>query len=415
MVGRFRQFCFLSLLFFLQAGLFAPIFVNAQQNSAPLIKSETTTAVNLKIFDELWTKVNEKYFDPKFNGVDWVKMKEIYRPKAEKAESKEALLTILRQMLGELKTSHLAVWFAVSEKRLERTIGENFDGKREWLRLDAGFMTKQIEGRQIVTNVENGSSAKAAGVQMGWALIAVNNQPVSNEWIRFIESRKGQKIDYRFRDEKDEERNLSLTTDFIIVKYARVNRLLEGNVGYLKFDTFQTRGIGDWVRQEIAKFKQSKTVIVDLRGNGGGLISEAKSCLSPFFAQDVEFGTFVERSGKFKEQKIKGRGDDAFTGKVIVLVDEYTGSASEMFSAVMQENGRGQIVGTRTRGKVLNSLQFDLSDKVELLVAFRDYLSPKGLRLEGIGIKPDFEVELTFEDIRTGRDRVLEQAIKLSE
>lgn len=204
-----------------------------------------------------------------------------------------------------------------------------------------------------------------------------------------------------------------MKTDYIVKKFVHMVSPLEGDVGYLKFDSF-TRGTGDWVRQELAKLKQSKAVIVDLRGNSGGLIKEVKSSLSAFFAREVEFGTFVERSGKIKEPKIKGGDDNAFAGKVIVLVDEDSGSSAEIFSSLMQEHGRGQIVGTRTRGRVLYSLQFSLSDNFELRVPVRDYLSPKGARLEGVGVKPDVEVHLTVEDIRLGRDRMLAQAIKLS-
>lgn len=201
MIRRLKKIGFLTLLFCLQVALVISISVSAQEKPAPLIKSETTSARNVKIFDELWSKVNDKYFDPKVNGVDWAKMKEIYRPQAGKAESKEALILILRQMLGELKTSHLAVWMAVSERQLERRIGENFDSQREWIRLDAGFDTKTIEGRQIVTNVENNSSAKTAGVQTGWTLISVDNNPVSSrDWAQFIEFREGQKTAYRFLD-----------------------------------------------------------------------------------------------------------------------------------------------------------------------------------------------------------------------
>ena len=415
MICQPKKFGFLILLFCLQVGLETPISVNAQQIPRPLIKSETTPARNVKIFDELWAKVNDRYFDPKFGGADWARFKELSRPQAQKAESKEALILILRQILSEIKTSHLAVWIAVSEKQLERKIGENFDSKRDWIRLDAGFDTKTIEGRQVVTDVEKNSSAETAGVRTGWTLIAVDNKLVSRrDWGQFIESREGQQMDYRFLDHENKERHLVLTTGYIVKKFVRIVSLLQGNVGYLKFASF-TPGTGDWLRQELAKLKHSKAVIVDLRGNRGGLIDEVKSSLRAFFVRNVEFGTLVERSGKIREPKIKGSGDSAFAGKVIVLVDEDTGSGSEIFTSLIQENGRGEIVGTRTRGRVLNSIQFDLSDNFELLVPVRDYLSPRGARLEGVGVRPDTEVDLTVEDIRLGRDRVLSRAIKIAE
>jgi carboxyl-terminal processing protease len=154
---------------------------------------------------------------------------------------------------------------------------------------------------------------------------------------------------------------------------------------------------------------------VDLRGNGGGLIEEAKNSLSPFFAADVEFGTFVERGGNTKERVVKGSRNRAFAGKVTILTDGNTGSGAEIFSLIMQENRRARIIGTRTRGAVLNSRDFYLPEDFVLRVAFRNYLSPKGLRLEGVGVKPDLEMNLTVDEVRNGLDSMLEQAIKISE
>src|SRR5690349_5713111 len=130
MIIRLKKICLLRLIFCLQIGLVASS-VSPQQIPRPLIKSETTPGRNVKIFDEVWAKVNDRYFDPNFSGVNWARIKELYRLQAQKAESKEALILILRQMLSEIKTSHLAVWIAVSEKQLERKIGVNFDSKRD--------------------------------------------------------------------------------------------------------------------------------------------------------------------------------------------------------------------------------------------------------------------------------------------
>lgn len=404
-----------SFIFFLTTVLWSADVVSAQPSTS-LVKSGTTTAKNLKIFDALWAKVNEHYFDPKFNGVDWTKVKETYRPQAEKAESKNALLRVLKSMLGELKTSHLEVWIAVIEKQLERKIGENFDTKRDFIFIGAGFDTKTIAGQHVVSNVENNTPAQIAGVQPGWTMTAVDGVPVAHRsLIGLFYFLEGQKINYRFLNNENKEINLPLENIMFVRKSVRVARFLEdGAIGYLKFDGF-TSGVADWIRREVGKFAQAKIVIVDLRGNGGGLTDEAKNSLSPFFSKNVEFGTFVERSGRIRERDVKRSGDRAFAGKIIVLTDEGSGSSSEIFSLIMQENRRAQIVGTKTCGAVLNSRDFYLPEDFVLRVAFRDYLSPKGVRLEGVGVKPDVEINLTIEDVRTGRDSVLELAIKISE
>ena len=407
---------FFSFSICLVIALWTANIVVAQQIPA-LTKSETTAAENLKIFDAVWSKVNEYYFDPKFNGVDWAKVKETYRPQAEKAVDKNALLLLLRQMLGELKTSHVEVWIAVSEKQLEHKIGENFDSKRDFLLLGAGFDTTTIVGQHVVSKVENNTPAGSAGIAPGWTMTAVNDVPVTNRPLAgVIELAEGKKIHYRFLNNKDKEVDLTLESVFFVRKSSRISRPLGGNndVGYIKFDGF-TAGIAGWMKQEVGKFKGAKALIIDLRDNGGGLRDEVKNSLSPFFAQDAEFGSFVERSGKIREKAVKGSGAGAFAGKVIVLINENTGSGAEIFARLMQENKRAQIVGGSSRGAVLNSRDFDLPENFMLRVAFRDYVSPAGMRLEGSGVKPDIETGLTIEDLRTGRDRVLERAVKMVE
>lgn len=389
----------------------SPFNLRAQQVPPPLIRSDTLPARNLKVFYEAWTKINEKYYEPNFNGANWLKLKDIYRPRAEKAASREELLVVLRRMLGELNTSHVAIWFSVGEKRLEKRVGANFDARRNWIRLDAGFDTKTIGGRQVVVRVKNGSAADREGVRMGWTLVAVEKGTVTErDWMQFVHLREGQKAVYEFLDEKNKQVDLDLTTDYSIEEYVREARLLESGTGYIKFDAF-IPGTADWLRAELLKLKQAPAIILDLRGNGGGEVTEVRNALSSLFAADTEFGAFKGRTGKIKEPRIKG-GKNVYEGKLTVLIDEDSGSGAEIFAQLIKENARGRLIGTRTRGRVLNSVQYSLSDDFELLVAIRDYHSPHGKRLEGVGVEPDETIEWTTEDIRSGRDPVLERPLK---
>jgi carboxyl-terminal processing protease len=96
---------------------------------------------------------------------------------------------------------------------------------------------------------------------------------------------------------------------------------------------------------------------------------------------------------------------------VVVLVDGATGSAAEIFAAVLQEHGRATIVGRKTAGAVLASWYHSLPDGGELQLSREDYVTPKGRRLENDGVEPEVKVARTVADVRAGRDVDLAAAL----
>lgn len=388
------------------------VFVKAQQIEAPLIKSETNLVQNLNVFDALWEKVTTKYFDPKFNGVDWLKIRENYRPLVAKAVNKTELLAILKKMLSELKTSHLNIWQTVSKKKIEKKILTDFDPRSQILQLTYGFSLKNIDGKPVVIDIFPKTSAEAKKVKIGWKLLSFDGKPASASDLDFGEIFEGRKIDLQFQDTQDKELKVTLTADWSVKKFSLASRLLVENIGYIRFEGF-TADMGKWLQIELQKFDSVKGVIIDLRGNRGGFVEEVKKCLGQFFVQNIEFGTFIERSGKTKDTEIKGKKDKAFKGKLVVLVDDESFSGAEIFAQIIKETGRGQIVGTHTKGLVLNSVEFGLPDDFRVSIAFRDYISPQGYRIEGKGVAPNFEVPLTIEEILKNRDLALEKALEI--
>lgn len=170
---NFNKIYLFGLLFMVTVVLAVCISAHAQP-APPLIRPETTAIQNLKIFNALWQRVNTRYFDPNFNGVNWQQIRQIYRPKAERAPNKRALLVILKQMLAELKTSHLYVWQTVSERKIESKIKADFDRKHDTLELGYGFSFKFIGGKAVVTEIEPNTSATSNGVKAGWTLAAID-------------------------------------------------------------------------------------------------------------------------------------------------------------------------------------------------------------------------------------------------
>ena len=407
----YNPFRWLVLGFFwlLPAGL-----VLAQpRSSAPLLKNETSPQKNLKVFDAMWNTVNQKYFDVKFNGIDWGAVREQYRPLAEKAESREALLRVLRKAIGEMNSSHLSIKLAVSRRQFEQQVGQKINRHQDTLVLTLGFEMTTINDQYVITGINEGSSAQAAGIRAGWVLTHFDGKALSaNDFEWGGEFSEGKTVSARFQDNHRQEKDVRLTYQWLIEKTERVSRRLEGNIGLIRFSSFAA-GTDKWLEQELHQYRNAQGLILDLRSNPGGYMSVLSACLNPFFAREVVFGEFMERGDKDYRLRIKGSKENAFTLPLVVLVDNKSSSCSEIFAAAMQETGRGKVVGRRTAGAVLASVSERLPNDFWLDIAVWDYKTARRRRLEGIGLEPEITLSLTLENIRQQRDADIERALEI--
>jgi C-terminal processing protease CtpA/Prc len=173
------------------------------------------------------------------------------------------------------------------------------------------------------------------------------------------------------------------------------------------------------VDDAMGKVHKYKTLILDLRGNGGGWVTTITRLVSNLIDHDVKIGDSVSRK-ETKPLLAKTRGDKVYKGKLIILVDSRSASASEVLSRTIQLEKRGTIIGDQTAGAVMTSRQY--SDEVGLdVVVFygvsitvSDLVMPDGNSLEHRGVMPD-EVRLpTAEDLAAERDPVLSYAASLA-
>lgn len=165
--------------------------------------------------------------------------------------------------------------------------------------------------------------------------------------------------------------------------------------------------------------KKQGTLILDLRGNAGGLMTALHRMVANVLSTDVTIGTRVGRKGR-TTITAKGRGDAAFTGKLIVLVDGASGSSAEIFARTVQLQKRGVVIGDRSSGAVMEARihPFVQGDPVALfyqfLVTDADIVMPDGRSLEGAGVVPDELLLPTGADLAAGRDPVLARAAALA-
>ena len=354
---------------------------------------------NVRVFERVWSLVKDAHFDPTLQGVDWEAAGAKYGAEAAAAPDEVTLYRALNAMLAPLHDSHT---HALTPARAAE--------RRTRVRARTGFNMTRIEERWVVSEVLPDSPAAAAGVKPGWIVVARDGVPLG-ERIDF-RPKAGEAAAWDFLDESDRAVRVAPAAVPLSTAPRQITRVLEGGYVLLRFDEFNGPG-RRWLSRELKQHATAPGVVIDLRQNPGGETFSLGISIGEFFDRAVDCGTFISRGGARRMKNSWQLGSAHYRGKVVVLVDGATGSAAEIFAAVLQDHGRATIIGRRTAGAVLASWFYTLPDGGQLQLSREDYLAPKGRRLEGAGIEPDIVVTRTLADLRAGRDRDLEAAVRV--
>ncbi len=420
----------------LLAGCGAAVLPQTPANG-PSAVSQEVRSVRQASFDKVWNTINEKHYDPTFGGVDWKRIREVYEPKAMAAVSEKDFHDVLRQMLSELKLSHFGIYPPTAEVVAAQT-GRGVTG------IDLNI----IDGIPVVVRVDAGSSAEAAGVRPGQAVVMIDGKPwkeisapveaslasrkvtdsIRKVFIeRTLEAAINAKPDSKLildvlgRDDKPAKFTISRAKfegemsqaigNFPPQEVVFESRMLPGNVGYLRFNMWVIPQMAK-LKQAVRDFENADAMIIDLRGNPGGVGGMAPGLAGLLFKEKASLGSMRTRGGSM--EFVAFPQPDPFAGKVLILVDHGTGSTSEVFAAGMQETGRATLIGETSAGAVLPSVFEKLPTGYLFQYAISDYRSPKNILIEGRGVVPDIDVRLTRSSLLAGRDLQLETALDLA-
>ena len=363
------------------------------------LDAESPRAIrNAEVFERVWRLVAERHHDPALGGLDWTAAGRRHGPAAIAAADDESLYRELNAMLEPLKDSHTR---AVSPARAAE--------RRARTRARTGFAMERLEGRWVVNEVLPGSPAESAGIRAGWVVVARDGRPLGED-IDFRPT-AGEGATWEFLDEQDRPVRVAPVARELTTAPRREERMLPGGIPLLRFDEFDASA-RRWLSERLKARADAPGVVIDLRRNSGGETFSLGIVIGEFFAQAVDCGVFVTRAGTSAVKSSWQWGSARYAGRVVVLVDRGTASAAEIFAAVMQDHGRATVMGRPTAGAVLASWFYELPDGGQLQLSREDYLAPKGRRLEGRGVEPDQTLPRTLADLRTGRDRDIEAALR---
>ena len=418
------------------AATFALAFLLGSSAAAETFKAAET-------FDAVWTIVRDSHFDPAFDRAAWDRVNAELRPRAIEAKTPGDFRRVLSDMLGRLGLSHFAVIPGTPDNPSQYT---DLSGQ-------PGFDLRLLDRQLVVTAIDPEGGAAAAGVKAGWILHDVGGTPAAaflegitdstppriaqlEVWRHSLARLRGpanSSVDITFLDGANApvrksvvrraERGEPVTVGSLPTMFVRVNSNVQptpagNNVGVIGFNVWMA-AVDREFQAAMDRFRGMDGIVIDLRGNPGGLAAMIMGLAGHFFPERATLGVMTTKQQAMplrfnaNPRLVNAAGErvEPYSGPLAILVDGLTGSASECFTGGMQSIGRARVFGQTSMGQALPALFDRLPNGDVLIHAWGDFVTGTGVRIEGRGVIPDEPVQLSRDALLAGRDLALERAL----
>ena len=422
-MGRKASRLVLVLILLLSLSGVGEVFGRKDDSS---LVSTATVEGRLAVFDDVWETIQERYYDPTFHGLDWQAKRATFRPAAARAANTHEFYEVLRQMIASLKDAHTRVYSP--------------DEKFDWWSprfVTVGLTIREVQGAPAVIYIDPNSAAAKTDIQQGDIIASIDNLPVAEFIVHRMRS-AGLAADdsyYRFRTvatlfdgaagttvkvgwtTRNGKQKSAVLQRYWSQRQLGFNNQRKGKIAILRIDAFTQSVALDFSKVLPQVLEGAEGIILDLRANGGGDAEAMADVASLFLDDGTNLGKFADRSGASFELQTFSKRLWRIPGllptklPLVVLTSENTSSAAEILVAALQTKRRARVIGTETCGCVLAIRnRHALPDGGVLDVSEFDYRTEGGVRLEGVGVKPDKVTQLTRTDIYSRHDRALDLA-----
>lgn len=368
--------------------------------------------------------IKKNYYDPAFHGIDLDTRFKTADERLDKVTSTSQGLSVIAQVLIDFNDSHL--YLSPPATNIE---------------VEYGWRMQAIGDKVYITQVKPKSDADAKGLKVGDQVLGVSGfRPSRKELWKVLYyygvlskrdklmltvlsagTEAPRDLEIKAQIEKQPQ-NITFSSyfefddPFYVEENYKHRTWTLGDVTVWKMPSFVLEPAD--AESLLDKVKRDGTLILDVRGNGGGYVKTMERLVGNLFTKDVKIAELKGR--KPKDPSIaKTRGKGGLNGKVIVLIDSESGSAAEVFARVMQLEGRGTVLGDVSAGAVMQARSYagDVGSSTavpfSISVTDADLIMSDGKSLEHVGVMPDELIIPTAADLAAGRDPVLARALEI--
>ena len=375
--------------------VFAATSLLVSHSSSPVVAALEDSPKT--IVDEVWQIVNSEFVDREFNHVDWkIKRQELLRTEYT---DQETAYKAIRKSLKDLGDPYTR--FLDPEEYEELTSQTSGELSGIGIRLGIDQKTSKL----IVVEPIPNSPASEAGLKAGDHIVSINGKSTKlmtlEQASAQIKGEVGTQVILEIS--RSEKPTFDVTIARAQIELPSVSYTLnqeqDSKVGYIKLDEFSSHA-AEQMQQAIQELsaKKASGFVLDLRGNPGGLLFSSVEIARMWMEKGAIVSTIDRKGGN---QEFSANGKALTDLPLVVLVDGYSASASEILAGALKENHRAKVVGSRTYGKGTVQSVHALSVGSGLAVTIARYYPPSGIDINQKGIAPDIKVDLSREEQTT--------------
>lgn len=367
-----------------------------------------SAATPAELYDNVWKIVNKKFYDPTNNSQDWAKWRYRYEHKLKTVEDAYVAIDTMLASLNDPYTR-----FLPPKEFSEET--QSIKGSLKGIGTQIGLR----DGELVIIAPLEDSPAERAGLLADDKILEINGESTKGINVDAaadkIRGEKGTTVSLLIQRKGVPNKIYTIVRDEIEVKSVSCKppfetTVIPEDIQYIRLSSFISKNASSEIETILNNCGSKKGIILDLRSNPGGLLTNAIYISDMLLKGGVIVST-VDRD-RYKTTT-RARYGQVLDKPIVVLINKGSASASEILSGALKDNHRATIVGEQSFGKGLVQEINRLPDEAGMNITIQRYLTPSGQDINKKGITPDVVVELTEEHVKNKDDVQLKKAIEV--